>query len=173
MKTVQVSIAGREYTITPLPIKKNRAWRKQFDAPIQDAADLLAEVGSYADGEFEDMSKMIGEIGKAVSGSLPTVIDHLLGSADTITDAVFDYSPEMKKDKKHIEENGFDDEIVGCFISILGLAFPFGQAIRGLMELGKEKPKANGQSEQQTEASSASPSSESETTSSSQETSKS
>lgn len=173
MKTVQVSVAGREYTITPLPIKKNREWRKQFEAPIQDAANLLSEVGSYADGEFEDMSKMIGEIGKAVSGSLPTVIDHLLGSADTITKAVFDYSPELKKDKEHIEENGFDQEIVSCFISILGLAFPFGQAIRGLMELGKERLKANGQEEQPTEANSASESSESETTNSSQKTSKS
>ena len=173
MKTVQVNIADREYTITPLPIKKNREWRKQFDAPIQDAANLFAEVGGYADKEFEDMGKMVGEIGKAVSGSLPTVINHLLGSADLITKAVFDYSPELKKDKKHIEENGFDDEIVSCFISILGLAFPFGTAIRGLMDLGKEEPEANGQKEQQTEASSASGSSESATTSLSQEKSKS
>ena len=155
MKTIQVKIAGREYTITPLPIKKNREWRKQFDAPIQDAANLLAEVGGYADREFEDTGKMVGEIGKAVSGSLPTVINHLLGSADTINKAVFDYSPEMKKDKKHIEENGFDEEIVSCFLSILGLAFPFGQAIQGLLKLGQPEP--------QTEASSASESSESAT----------
>lgn len=173
MKTIQVSIAGREYTITPLPIKRNREWRKQFDAPIQDAANLLVEVGSYADTEFEDTSKMIGSIGKAVSGKLPDVINHLLGSADTITKAVFDYSPEMKKDKKHIEEKGFDEEIVSCFLSILGLAFPFGQAIRGLMDLGKEEPKSNGQEEPQTEASSASESSESATKNSSQKTSKS
>lgn len=165
MKTVQVSIAGREYTITPLPIKRNREWRKQFDAPIQDAANLLAEVGGYADTEFEDTGKMIGSIGKAVSGKLPKVIDHLLKSADTITKAVFDYSPELKKDKKHIEENGFDEEIVSCFLSILGLAFPFGQAIQGLMKIG--------QPEQQTEASSATESLESGTTSSSPKTSKS
>ena len=156
MKTVQVKIAGREYTITPLPIKKNREWRKQFEAPIQDAANLLAEVGGYADTDFEDTGKMIGTIGKAVSGKLPDVINHLLKSADTITKAVFDYSPEMKKDKKYIEENGFDDEIVSCFLSVLGLAFPFGTAIRGLMDLGKEEPKANGQPELQTEASSVS-----------------
>ena len=155
MKTVQAKIAGREYTISPLPIKKNREWRKQFDAPIQDAANLLAEVGGYADREFEDTGKMVGEIGKAVSGSLPTVINHLLGSADTITKAVFDYSPELRKDKKHIEENGFDQEIVNCFLTILGLAFPFGQAIQGLLSLGREEP--------QTEASSVSESSESAT----------
>ncbi len=155
MKTVQVSVAGREYAITPLPIKKNREWRKQFDAPIRDAANLLAEVGSYADTEFEDMKKMVGEIGKAVSGSLPNVINHLLGSADLITEAVFDYSPAMKKDKKHIEENGFDTELVSCFLAILGLAYPFGQAIEGLLKLG--------QVDSQTEASSASQSSESTT----------
>jgi len=99
---------------------------------------------------------MIGSIGKAVSGKLPTVINHLLGSADMITEAVFDYSPAMKKDRKYIEEKGYDTELVSCFLSILGLAFPFGQAIQGLLKLGREEP--------QTEASSASPSSESETT---------
>lgn len=156
MKTIQVSVAGRDYTITPLPIKKNREWRKQFDAPIQDAANLLAEVGGYADQEFVDASNMIGSIGKAVSGKLPTVINHLLGSADMIVEAVFDYSPAMKKDRKYIEENGYDEELVSCFLSILGLAFPFGQAIQGLLKLGQE--------ERPTEASSASPSSESETT---------
>ena len=156
MKTIQVSVAGRDYTVTPLPIKKNREWRQQFDAPIKDAANLLAEVGGYADQEFADASNMIGSIGKAVSGSLPTVIDHLLGSADMITEAVFDYSPALKKDRKYIEANGYDTELVSCFLSILGLAFPFGQAIQGLLKLGREEP--------QTEASSASPSSESETT---------
>ena len=99
MKTIQVSVAGRDYTVTPLPIKKNREWRKQFDAPIQDAANLVAEVGGYADGEFEDVKTMVVDIGKAVSGSLSVVINHLLGSADTITEAVFDYSPAMKKDR--------------------------------------------------------------------------
>ena len=156
MKTIQVSVAGRDYTVTPLPIKKNREWRQQFDAPIKDAANLLAEVGGYADQEFADASNMIGSIGKAVSGKLPKVIDHLLGSADMITEAVFDYSPALKKDRKYIEANGYDTELVSCFLSILGLAFPFGQAIQGLLKLGREEP--------QTEASSASPSSESETT---------
>lgn len=165
MKSIQVTVAEREYTITPLPIKRNREWRKRFDAPIRDAANLISEVGSYADTEFKDMKKMVGEIGKAVSGSLPAVVNHLLGSADTITEAVFDYSPAMQEDREYIEENGFDTEIVGCFISILGVAFPFGEAIRGLMELGEEKPKTNGLEEEQTEANSASASSESETTS--------
>lgn len=171
MKSIQVTVAEREYTITPLPIKRNREWRKQFNAPIQDAANLLSEVGSYADKDFEDMKKMIGEIGKAVSGSIPPVINHLLNSADMITEAVFDYSPEMKKDREHIEEKGYDTELVSCFLSILGLAFPFGQAIRGLMDLGKEEPKANGLEDQLTEASSASESSESKTTTLNQKTS--
>ena len=157
MKTINVTVAGRDYIITPLPIRKNREWRKQFDEPINDAANLLTEIGSYADKEFEDGKAMIGQIGKAVSGSLSPVINHLLGSADTITDAVFDYSPAMQEDREYIEENGFDTEIVAAFLSILSLAFPFGQAIQGLMALGKEE---NGQKEQQTEANSASQSSE-------------
>ncbi len=154
MKTVQVTVAGREYVISPLPIKKNREWREQFDAPIRDAAKLLAEVGSYVDKDFNDARTMVTDIGRAVSGSLSPVVGHLLGSADLISKAVFDYSPDMKKDKKHIEENGYDDELVSCFITILGLAYPFGPALKGLSKLG--------QTALQTEASSATPSSESE-----------
>ena len=160
MKSIQVTIAEREYTIFSLPIKKNRVWRQQFEAPIQDAANLMSEIGSYADKEFEDTGKMIGQIGKAISGTLPTVIDHLVKSSDTITQAVFDYSPAMKKDKKRIEEKGYDEEIVSCFLAILSLAFPFGQAIRGLMNLGKDEKETNGQKEQQTDPNSASQSSE-------------
>ena len=169
MKSIQVTVAKRDYTVFSLPIKKNRAWRKQFEAPIQDAANLMSEIGSYADKEFEDTGQMIGQIGKAISGTLPTVIDHLVRSADTITQAVFDYSPAMKKDKKRIEEKGYDEEIVSCFLAILSLAFPFGQAIRGLMNLGKEEKgekdekdekDTNGQTEQQTDPNSASQSSE-------------
>jgi len=152
MKVVNVTIAGKDYVITPLPIRKNREWRKQFDAPIRDAASLLAEVGSYADKEYEDTGQMINAIGKAVSGKLAPVINHLLGSADLITEAVFEYSPELKKDRKRIENEGYDTEIVAAFMSLLGLAFPFGQAIQGLMKLGQE--------EQPTAQSSATPSSE-------------
>ena len=137
MKVVNVTLAGKEYSITPLPIKKNREWRKQFEAPIQDAANLLTEVGSYASIEYEDAGQMIGNIGKAVSGKLAPVINHLLGSADLITDAVFQYSKEISKDRKYIEENGYDEEIVAAFLAILGLAFPFGQAVQGLMKLGQ------------------------------------
>ena len=160
MKSIQVTVAKRDYTVFSLPIKKNRAWRKQFEAPIQDAANLMSEIGSYADKEFEDTGQMIGQIGKAISGTLPTVIDHLVRSADTITQAVFDYSPEMKRDKKRIEEKGYDEEIVSCFLAVLSLAFPFGQAIRGLMNLGKDEKETNGQKEQQTDPNSASQSSE-------------
>ena len=163
MKTIEVTVAERDYIITPLPIRKNREWRKQFDEPINDAANLLTEIGSYADTEFEDGKAMVGQIGKAISGSLSPIIHHLLGSADTITEAVFDYSPAMQEDREYIEENGFDTEIVAAFLAILSLAFPFGQAIRGLMELGKEEKKKDGQKEQQMEVNSVSQSSESVT----------
>lgn len=152
MKTVQITVAGRDYTVAPLPIIKNREWRKQFEKPIQDAVKLLSEIAGYADKEYEDGGAMIGDIGKAISGSLSPVIDHLLGSADTIVEAVFDYAPTMAEDREYIEENGYDEEIVKGFLTILSLAFPFGPALQGLMRLGREEP--------QTEKSSADPSSE-------------
>ncbi len=155
MKTIELEIAGRKYTVTPLPIKQNREWRKRFEAPIADTANLLAQVGTYADTEFETTAVMVGEIGKVISGKLPKVIGHLIGMIDTISDAVFDYCPSMMDDRDYIEEHGFDDEMVSCFLRLLGMAFPFGPAVQGLIHLGREV--------QVTTQSSASESSESET----------
>ncbi len=154
MKTIEVTVAGRKYLITPLSIRKNRKWRKQFDSPIKDAANLLAEIGSFVDVEYEDTRQMIGRVGQAVSGSLSPIVEHLLASSDTITEAVFDYSPAMKEDQDYIEENGYDTEIVDAFLEILGLAFPFGQAIRGLMSLGQAEPQTEPNSPSQSSGSS-------------------
>ncbi len=156
MKIIQIEIAGRTYDVSPLPIKANREWRKQFDAPLRTAVDFAAEIGTFTANEFEDSKTMIATIGKALSGRLSEVANILLGSADMIVEAVFQYSPAIAKDRKHIEENGFDEELVAAFMKLLALAFPFGRAIQGLMKLG--------QGEQLTEANSATESLESETT---------
>ena len=164
MKIVQIKIAGREYDVCPLPIKANREWRLQFQEPLQDAANLVAELGDFAGEEFDKPADLLNKILSGLSGNLSSVVKHLLGSADMITQAVFQYSPAINEDKEYIEEHGYDEELVAAFMQLLSLAFPFGSAIRGLMDLGKEEPKANGQEDQETDQNSALESSESETT---------
>ena len=157
MKIIQIEIAGRTYDVSPLPIKANREWRKQFEVPLRTAMEFVSELGTFTADDFEDSKTMIATIGKAVSGRLSEVANILLGSADLIVEAVFQYSPAIAADRKHIEESGFDDELVAAFMKLLALAFPFGQAIQGLMKIG--------QTEQSTEVNSVSESLESETTS--------
>ena len=164
MKIIQIKIAGREYDVCPLPIKANREWRLQFQEPLQDAANLVAELGDFAGDEFDKPADLLNKVLSGVSGNLSSVVKHLLGSADMITEAVFQYSPVICKDREYIEEHGYDEELVAAFMQLLSLAFPFGRAIRGLMELGKEESKTDGQKDQETDQSSASESSESETT---------
>lgn len=105
MRFVTVELADRSYEVTPLPIKRNREWRSQFDGILQDVVDFVAELGSYAGQEYEDAPDMINKLGQAVSGSLPGMANHLVAAPDLISEAVFQYSPEIAADREYIETN--------------------------------------------------------------------
>lgn len=137
MRFVTVELADRSYEVTPLPIKRNREWRSQFDGILQDVVDFVAELGSYAGQEYEDAPDMINKLGQAVSGSLPGMANHLVAAPDLISEAVFQYSPEIAADREYIETNAYEDEMVAAFLKILSLAYPFGQAVQGLLQLGR------------------------------------
>jgi hypothetical protein len=138
VKTVEVTIAGRSYTVTPLPIRRNREWRSQFEPILQDISAFVSDLGSYAGEEFTDAPDMINRLGKVLSGRLPALTQYLLSSLDLITVAVFDYSPEIAEDREYLEENGYDHEIVAAFLQVLQLAFPFGPAVRVLTATGQK-----------------------------------
>jgi hypothetical protein len=140
MKQITVELAGKEYAISPLPIRKAREWRKQFEEIIADISELLSTVGEYVDVEFENTQAMVSTIGSLVSGNLSKVAGYLLGSADIMAEAIFTYSDELAKDRERIEDEAFDDELVQVFLAILKLAFPFGGAVEGLIKLGQEPP---------------------------------
>ena len=43
-------------------------------------------------------------------------------SNDDVIDLVYDYSAELAKDKKYIEDNATDEQMVNAFVEVMGLA---------------------------------------------------
>lgn len=138
MRTVDVEIAGREYTIKALPIRQNREWRKKYEEPLQDVVKFVTEAAGYMDVEWEDERAMVSKLGGLMKDQLQIVAAHLLNSADLIVSACFDYSAVLREDRKFIEENGYDEEMVHVFIAILEVAFPFGPLVGVLRERGRQ-----------------------------------
>lgn len=133
MNTVEITVAERTYTVTPLPIRKNREWRSRFDPILKDLSGFVGELATYAGEDFVDAPNMINRLAQGLSGHIPMVTSYLVQSLDMIADAVFDYAPEMAKDREYIEANGYDEELVGAFVRLLPLAYPFGPAVQGLV----------------------------------------
>lgn len=142
MKTVNVEIAGREYTIKELPSRKNADWRKLLEAETTKLTSLVADAPSV-----QLNAAGVGELLRRGS-------DLLLGSVDNLTDLLFAYSPELEKDQDYISENAYDSELIGAFKEVVGLAYPFGinSTLSQLVQIGLENsqtspksPSANGE----------------------------
>lgn len=131
MRSVEVTLAGRAYTITELPSRKNAEWRNSLQKPF---GELVARLEGAADVELNKLND-IGALVRSVSGTL-------LGSVDIITGLLFAYSPELAKDREHIEANGYDSELLGAFTEVLKLAYPFGELASKALELAELGQKA-------------------------------
>jgi len=123
MRSASLTLGGREYHISELPSRKNAEWRKRLAGPFGELAGLLE-----SSGDTELTPANIGAILRSISGIF-------LQSADTLVELLFAYSPELAKDRKHIQENAYDSEIMDAFIEVLKLAYPFGALIERLGRL--------------------------------------
>lgn len=134
MRTVEVVLGGKAYTVTELPVRKNVAWRKELAGPF---GELVAALQSAPKTELNNLQ----ELG-ALVGNLSNL---LVGSVETITGLLFSYAPTLKADQKVIEETAYESELLEAFVGVLGLAFPFGvwgskagQVARQLSEIGSQ-----------------------------------
>lgn len=131
-KSISVQLAGQTYTIEQLPMRPSRQWREKlrgsrlmaiFDSLDGAIAEIVRVADNAADGGFGNVnvSELVG-----VAGIVPVVVQGLSTSIDDIIDFLFDYSPELRKDRERIEEEAYDDELVEAFCQLLRMAFPFG-----------------------------------------------
>jgi hypothetical protein len=122
MKTANITIAGKSYTIKELPIRKSVEWRKMVANEWSELAASLTNAGATS---LTDMS--------AVTAAVQKITEKLFGSVEIATNLLFAYAPELAADRDHIEMNGYESEIIDAFVEVIALAFPFSGKLRGLM----------------------------------------
>ena len=138
-KQVSVRLGGREYTIKEKPMGTNGAWRKKLratsvmrvleslDGFVVDLMDVFASIPEGGKLSDIDVGKALG-----VARILPTVVNSLAGSIDEVIDLLFEYEPKLKSDRKWLEANAYDEEVVTAFLEVLKLTFPI-MALWGLV----------------------------------------
>jgi hypothetical protein len=136
MKSKDVTLAGRTYTIESLKFRAERAWRKKYDAPIGNLINAISNIKEMSGKEFAKANDLIKEIGTVLLAHANDLIKALLESPDTLLDAICDYSPVLAVDRDFIEENAYQDEIARVFIEVLQIAYPFGSLLGLLTNLG-------------------------------------
>lgn len=131
MRTEHVTLAGREYEMEELPLRKNAAWRQMLNAELQQWAELMGQTQTI---ELTNLADVLPVLRR---GS-----DMVLQSPERIADLVFAYSAEIAQDRERILENAFESELVDAFSACVRLAFPFGRLTRLVTQLA-----ANGSAE--------------------------
>lgn len=116
MRTETVTLAGREYVMAELPLRKNAAWRQLLGAELEQWGELLGQTNEV------DLSNMGG-----VLPILRRAGDMVLQSPERIADLVFAYCAEMAADRETILDNAYESELVEAFSACVKLAFPFGK----------------------------------------------
>jgi hypothetical protein len=115
MQPIKVNLAEREYEIRPLPMRPARAFREKIGAQIGGLANVLKDLDAIEVTNLSSIGDLVNQLGGTLAGSM-----------DLIADLLFDYSPELQADRKRIEAQAYDDEIVKAFLEVLKLLYPFG-----------------------------------------------
>jgi hypothetical protein len=127
VRKATVILGGQEYGVNELPVRPNARWRARLQKELGGIVDLVENVTNSQTDQIT---------AKGLAGLARGISDKLFGSVDLITELLFEYSPELTKDRKRIEETSFESEIIDAFLQVLGLAFPFGAWVSRLASLG-------------------------------------
>ncbi len=136
MKSVNVELAERKYTVESLKFKAERVWRHRYDAPISNMLSALTSLKDVSGKEFKDTGDFLKEVGGVLLSHAGELVGAMLNSPDTMLDAICDYSPAVAADRGWIEENCYQDEIARAFVEVLKIAYPFGQLLQLASNLG-------------------------------------
>lgn len=137
-RSKEVTFGKRTYQVEQLPMRQNRDWREQLGRPVTEIIGLVQNYDQIEINNAADIAALIA-IAK----------DLLLGSMDTLLDALFAYSPKLSADRERIETEAYDDEAMKALGVVVSLAYPLDQAVTGLigspvMLMSTNSPSANG-----------------------------
>lgn len=114
-----VTIAGQEFTITPLVARKADIWREKVRVK-------LAQLNSVSDDKVDKKPEVPTD---AQAKLFNNIFDLACAAPSEIRDLLFEYSPEIGKKKDFILDNGYDEEIIDAFVVCARMAFPFGKLL--------------------------------------------
>ena len=117
MKSVEITLGGKQYTVAELPLRKNAAWR-------QKVGELVGTVAGQVEATQNDLNSTADLIG--VVNQVRSV---LVTAPDALTALLFDYSPTLAADRERIEGEVYESELLAAFVEVLKLAFPFGEIL--------------------------------------------
>lgn len=123
-RTETVVLGGQSYAVSQLPMRQNKEWRDALGAPVMQLISIIQN--------FDKLELDTENIGKLVG----IVKDLLLGSMDTLLNALFAYSPTLAADRERIENECYDDEAMSALGVVIKLAYPLAVAARGLIGAG-------------------------------------
>jgi len=124
MRTERVELAGQEYVIEELPLRKNAEWRQLLNAELQEWADLMGNAQEV------DATNLTG-----VLPILRHASDMVMQSPERIAEMVFAYSDAIGTQREHVLDHAYESELVDAFMACVRLAFPFGRLTRLVTQL--------------------------------------
>lgn len=117
-KTVNVLLGGVVYEIAEAPLRKNAAWRASLTQLLTDVGGLMEAARTV---ELNSVGDLIGVVRQ--------IQDVILAAPDRLTAMLFDYSPVLAADRERIEAEVYESELIGAFVEVLKLAYPFGDLL--------------------------------------------
>ena len=132
MQIVTVTLAGKEYPLHPLPIRKARAVRERISGPVEKAIQAIRGIPQV---ELNDM--------QAISELLDAAKLILADSLDLCLEIMFEFSPELAADRERIETEAFDDEALTAFVEVVKMLYPFGGLVKSLTGLASRATSTN------------------------------
>jgi hypothetical protein len=117
-KSVTITLGGKSYEIAEAPMRKNAAWRAGLSALLVDLGELMESASTV---ELNSVADLIGVVRQ--------IQDVILAAPDRLTAMLFDYSPVLAADRARIEADVYESELIGAFVEVLKLAYPFGDLL--------------------------------------------
>jgi hypothetical protein len=118
-KSVTITLGGQKYEVAEAPMRKNAAWRANLNQLLTEVGGLMEAAGTV---ELNSVADLIGVVRQ--------IQDVILAAPDRLTAMLFDYSPVLAADRTRIEADVYESELIGAFVEVLKLAYPFGDLLR-------------------------------------------
>jgi hypothetical protein len=125
MQTAQVTLGGRDYTLTELLSRKNAEWRTRFKSLVSEAVGTL---------NFDFSAELTPQ---ALNNLVQTLGGALLDGLENLKTLLLEYSPALLADQERIMDESYDSEFSTLLIEVLKLAFPFGNLVKFLRGAGQ------------------------------------